>query len=423
MDRRSNKMVETAEELYKKKEKRVSDAVQLEVPDRVPFVSMFHFFPAKYAGINFEQIMYDYDKLADVSKRVIMDFELDMYFSPFNLVAYGPLMETLDFKQVKWPGHGVSPDRAFQFVEGEYMTADEYDAFLSDPTDYMLRTYFPRVSGALEPLKALPYVPELYYFRVLTGTAALAVPEVVGALETLLKAGAEAVKMTTKMRAFIKEMADLGYPSQFGSVAYAPFDYIGDFFRGTRGIMLDMYRNPGKLIAAMEKILPVMINSATSSAKRTGIPGVFIPLHKGHHGLMSLEQFNTFYWPTLRKLMLALIDEDLIPCPLFEGDYTSRLEIIKDIPRAKAIYWFEQTDIFRAKEVLGDRVCIRGNVPAPLLCTGTPQEVRDYCKKLIDIVGEGGGFIMDGGTGIPDEARIENVKAMADFTREYGVYK
>ncbi|MFC1920820.1 uroporphyrinogen decarboxylase family protein [Chloroflexota bacterium] len=416
-------MAKTAEELYREREKRVSDAVQLKEPDRVPFMSMFHFFPAKYAGISFEQVMYDYDKLAEASKRVITDFEFDTYFNPFSLVAYGPLMEALDFKQVKWPGHGVSPDRAFQFVEDEYMTADEYDDFLSDPTDYMLRTYFPRVSGAMEPLKALPSMLELYYFRVLTGTSTLSDPDVAGALETLVKAGAESVKMTTAMRAFIKEMTDLGFPSQVGGVAYAPFDYIGDFFRGTRGMMLDMYRNPEKLIAAMEKILPVMVRSAITSAKRTGIPGVFIPLHKGHHGLMSLEQFSTFFWPTLQRLMLALIDEDLIPYPLFEGDYTSRLDIIKDIPAGKTVYWFEQTDVFKAKEVLGDRVCIRGNVPAPLLCTGTPQEVRDYCKKLIDIVGKGGGFIMDGGTGIPDEARIENVKAMADFTREYGVYK
>jgi uroporphyrinogen-III decarboxylase len=120
--------------------------------------------------------------------------------------------------------------------------------------------------------------------------------------------------------------------------------------------------------------------------------------------------------------MLALIDEGITPCPLFEGDYTSRLEVIGDIPKGKAMYLFEQTDMFKAKEVLGDRVCLRGNVPAALLCTGTPQEVRDYCQKLIDGVGRGGGFIMDGAIGVPDEAKPENVKAMADFTREYGVY-
>ena len=54
--------------------------------------------------------------------------------------------------------------------------------------------------------------------------------------------------------------------------------------------------------------------------------------------------------------------------------------------------------------------------------TGTPAQVSDYCKKLIDIVGKGGGFIMDGATGIPDEAKLENVKAMKETTKEYGIY-
>ncbi|GAI27983.1 unnamed protein product, partial [marine sediment metagenome] len=98
-----------------------------------------------------------------------------------------------------------------------------------------------------------------------------------------------------------------------------------------------------------------------------------------------------------------------------------RLEIISDIPKGKAVYHFECTDIFKAKEILGDRVCIRGNVPLSLLCTGTPEEVKDYCKKLIDVVGKDGGFIMDAGATL-DDAKPENVKAMCDFTKEYGVY-
>ena len=92
-------------------------------------------------------------------------------------------------------------------------------------------------------------------------------------------------------------------------------------------------------------------------------------------------------------------------------------------PKGKAIYCFERTDIFTAKEILGDVTCIRGNVPASLLCTGSPEEVKAYCKRLIDVVGKGGGFIMDGAIGIPDEAKAENVKAMADNTRECGEYE
>jgi uroporphyrinogen-III decarboxylase len=136
---------------------------------------------------------------------------------------------------------------------------------------------------------------------------------------------------------------------------------------------------------------------------------------------MSMAQFKKFYWPTLRELMVALINEGLNPCPLWEGDCTSRLEVIKDIPPGKACYAFEATDMVKAKGILGDTICIRGNVPLSILATGKPEDVKAYCKKLIDIVGKGGGYIMDSSTGL-DDAKPENVKAMFEFTREYGVY-
>lgn len=392
------------------------------MPDRVPFMPFFSFFPAKYTGISFEEAMYDYDKLGMAVRKTVLDFEPDMYLNPYGTIALGPVFEALDYRQIIWPGHGVSPNLTYQFVENEYMKADEYDAFLFDPTGFMIRTFFPRICGVLEPLKMLSPLPWAYYIRIVPNIAVFGIPEVAKAVESLLRAGAEAQKMVSKANAFVKEMAALGFPCQFGAGAYAPFDYIGDFFRGTRGIMLDMYRNPDKLLEAIDKVLPIMMESGTATAKRAGIPRVFMPLHKGSHSFMSLEQFKTFYWPALRKLILGLIDNGLTPCVFFEGDYNSRLEIIGDIPRGKAIYWFERSDIFKAKEILGNTVCIKGNVPSSLLCTGTPQDVKDYCKKLIDVVGRGGGFIMDGDIGIADEAKVENLRAMVDFTREYGVY-
>jgi uroporphyrinogen-III decarboxylase len=134
---------------------------------------------------------------------------------------------------------------------------------------------------------------------------------------------------------------------------------------------------------------------------------------------MSSSQFKTFYWPTLRKLMMALIDAGLIPVPLWEADCTSRLETIADIPRGKAVYWFERTDLVRAKEVLGDVVCLRGNVPTSLMVTGRPDEVDTYCRRLIEKVGRGGGLILDAACGIPDEAKPENVRAMFEAARKY----
>ncbi len=416
-------MDKSAEQLYKERVRRIEDAIHLKVPDRVPILTTATFFPTNCAGISPEEAMYDYDKLGMAWEKYLLEYQPDMYNNPFGTIALGPLMESLNFKLVKWPGHGVSSDHTFQFVEGEYMKANEYDAFLFDPSDYILRTYIPRVCGEMEPLRMLPCFGELNYFRVLTATSAFGRPEVANALRRLIKTGTETRKMNFIELSFTKKMEGLGFPVAFGTTINTPFDHIGNSFRGTRGIMLDMYRNPDKLLEAIEKILIMTTRFAVSAAKKVGNPRIFIPLHKGADGFMSLQQFKTFYWPSLKKLMLSLIDDGLTPCPFFEGQYASRLEIIGDIPRGKALYKFEQTDMFLAKKVLGDQVCIRGNVPASMLCTGSPQEVKDYCKKLIDEAGKGGGFILDGATGIPDEARPENVRAMMEFTREYGRYK
>jgi uroporphyrinogen-III decarboxylase len=137
---------------------------------------------------------------------------------------------------------------------------------------------------------------------------------------------------------------------------------------------------------------------------------------------MSPAQFGKFYWPTLRELIIALIKEGLTPHVFWEGDCTSRLEVIKDIPPGKAIYRFEATDVFKAKDVLAERVCIRGSVPISLVSTGTPEDVKAYCRRLIDYVGRDGGLIVDASASV-DDAKPENLRAMFDFTREYGVYR
>lgn len=415
-------MTETAERRYEERKKRVDDAVALRIPDRIPIVPTFGFFPAKYAGMTCEEVMYDLDKMWDAEWKVIKEFEPDMIRSPYGTRSIGPLLDALDFRQLQWPGRGVDPNVSYQFVEAEYMKAEEYDAFLSDPSDFIIRTYWPRIFGALEGLEKLPPLHGIISYAMgLGGLGAFALPEVVEALDALKKAANEIVRISPYRRRFAERVREEGFPMLFGASTQAPFDTLGDFLRGTKGLMLDMYRRPELVIKACEKLLPFMLEMAVSTARTSGNPRVFIPLHKGSDGFMSPEQFKRFYWPTLRELMLALIDEDLMPFPFFEGDCTSRLDIIADVPEAKACYKFESTDMKKAKEALGARVCLRGNVPLSLLTTGTPDDVRKYCKQLIDTVAKDGGFIMDA-SGALDDARPENVAAMFEFTREYGVY-
>jgi uroporphyrinogen-III decarboxylase len=364
--------------------------------------------------------MHDYGKLAAAIKKFMADFQPDVFPDTFRILAWAPTLEILDYRQLVWPGHRGKPDVTYQFVEGEYMKAEEYDAFLDDPSDFLLRRFLPRAWGSLEPLAGLRPLSWGWYTRMASYVSFFGKPEVSEALESLIKAGREASKMIAAALDLTREMESMGFPRQFAASTYAPFDYLGDLFRGTRGIMLDMYRNPDKLLAAIDKVLPSIIEQGTSAARTGGVNRVFIPLHKGLDGFMSPDQFKTFYWPSLKKLMMACIDAGFTPNPLFEGDCTSRLEVIKDIPRGKAVYWFERTDLIKAKEVLGDTVCIEGGVPSSLLIHGTPAQVKSHCKHLIEVVGKGGGFILNGDVGIPDEADPRNVRAIAEAVLEYG---
>jgi len=410
-----------AEANYKASITRIKDAIQLKEPDRVPVTILPSMFPYFNAGMTVEEAMYDYDKCTAAFKKFILEFEPDMHI---GATAPGPgkFYEILDYKLYSWPGHGVAPEHSYQCNEGEYMKAEEYDLLMMDPSFYFRNFYLPRAFAALEGFKMLaPYTSILEMYGVAFNFIPFALPPVQSTFQALFEAGAEALKWAGATGNTDGELTTLGYPTILGGFTKAPFDVIGDTLRGTKGIMLDIYRQPDKLLAAMEALTPIMIGMGVGSAQQTGNPLIFIPLHKGADGFLSDEQFKKFYWPTLKQVMMGLIKNDCIPFPALEGYWDSRLEVIQDIPRGKTAWMVDQSNIQKAKATLGQNACLIGNVSSSMLNLGTPQDVRDYVKKLIDTVGQGGGFIVSNGAFF-DEAKAENVKAMVDTAKEYGAY-
>lgn len=412
-------MDKTPEQLYNERENRFMDAIALKKTDRVPIMGHSGRYAAERCNISLEEQMMDPDKALEADFLTTQYFDADVSGLAMPI---GPTLAPLDYKQLKWAGHGLPANAPYQFVEMEIMKPEEYDEFIYDPSDYIVRKYWPRTFGKLEPLAMMPPLRETQgYFTPSFTFMALGTPDGQAMLDALKEAGRAALEMVMKLGGHTQRMKAAGYPAMFASTTLAPFDYFGDFLRGRRGVMLDMFRQPDKLMQAVEKMLPMAVEQGVRGAKMSGNPRVFIPLHGGVEGFMSPEHYRKFYWPGLRELMVQLIEQDCCPFVLVEGLYDSRLELLADIPPGKVCYWFERVDMVKAKETLGGKACIAGNMPASLLATGTPDEVKDLCKKLIDTLGKDGGYIMGPG-GSPDDAKIENVKAMVDFTKEYGVY-
>jgi uroporphyrinogen-III decarboxylase len=104
-----------------------------------------------------------------------------------------------------------------------------------------------------------------------------------------------------------------------------------------------------------------------------------------------------------------------------EGQRDRQIEYFTEFPKGSLVMLIEKTDIIRAKEILGNRACLIGNVPLTLLQVGSPQDVEDYCKKIIKACGKDGGFILGNGGGIYN-AKPENMRAMVQAAEKYGRY-
>jgi uroporphyrinogen-III decarboxylase len=412
-----------AEAAYKASITRIKDAIQLKkTPDRIPVTILPSMFPYIDAGMTVEEAMYDYDKCAAAFKKFMLEFKPDMNIGA-SAPGPGKFYEILDYKLYKWPGHGVPPEHSYQCVEGEYMKPEEYDLLLMDPSFYFRNFYLPRVCGALEGFTMLPPLTGiLEMYGLAFNFIPYALPPVQGTFKALFDAGAEALKWAMVMGGSDLELKSLGFPNILGGFTKAPFDVIGDTLRGTRGIMMDMYRQPDKLLKAVEALVPIMIGMGIGSMQQTGNPLIFMPLHKGADGFLSDEQFEKFYWPTFKAVMMGLIEGGCIPFPALEGHWDTRLKVIQDVPKGKTAWMVDQSDMAEAKKTLGKNDCLIGNVPSSMLGLATPDEVKAYCKKLIDTAGKDGGYIMSNGAFF-DEGKAENVKAMVDTAKEYGVYK
>ncbi len=413
---------QTAEQEIAAKEKRIMDAIQMRIPDRVPVVCSLGYFVSRYTGTPTSAAYYDFPAWLAAYKKTIPDFPADLVF--VQGFSPGTALEILKPHQLRWPGCGVDPNHGHQSIEVENMKADEYGAFLADPSDYKLRTNLSRAADDLAGLDELPKLSELGWGSGGAQQLAMALtsPKVAKAVSTLQKTGRELRRYQKRQQRFAQMLLDMGVPQYTHYSAMPPYDLFSFGIRGMSGLMTDMFRQPENVVRACDKILEMTIARPVPKPNKYGHIRVFMTMTRGSDDFLSRKQFDRFYWPTFSKLVHFLVDNGMTPCIFFEGNCDSRMEYLLDFPKGSILVHVDRTDIFRAKDILCGHLCIQGNVPSTLLQTGSVQDVKDYCRKLIDYVGKDGGYILSPRSST-DEVKPENLKAMIEFTKEYGVYR
>jgi methoxylated aromatic compound---corrinoid protein Co-methyltransferase len=387
-------MSEDLKQLFEERLGRYHAAIALEPHDRIPIATGSNYFAEVYSGNTKQQTIDDPEKWLQAEIKFCKDFpEVDVLRD--NRI-YGPLFDALDVKTYKLPGRELDPHTQFQFVEQEYMKDDEYDDLINDPTGFLIDIWLPRILGELANRG--------------TGRSYIA----------MLKAGFAQMMMGAVMRnrGMVLEQ-QCGMPQPMAGFFLAPFDALADAMRGMTGAFVDMFRQPDKVLAACDVLVQEMAHMALSLADPLKRYPIFVPTHKAI--FMSPEQFDTFYWPSFRKVMEILIDSGHNIRAYLEGDWSKHWRHLREMPKGRVLCDIDtQGDIFKAKKDLEGFQCVAGGVQDSMLILGTPDQVREHVKELCERAGKGWGFIISAGCNFPYDTKPENFRAMIDAVMEYG---
>ncbi|MBA3974240.1 MAG: hypothetical protein C0504_08505 [Candidatus Solibacter sp.] len=392
-------------ELYAQRLNRYVTANRNLKPDRVPLRPFAAEFTATHCGMTCQEVSHDYNKAFEAVIRCCHDYDWDAVV-PNMVYVWTGLAQTAGLRYYAIPGIDIPADVAFQYKEppndSAWMKREDYDRLIEDPVRFLYEVWYPRVAAELAPEGA----PHTFRHNL-----------------ALVKS---TWSMASYFNAFgpqIGRMKDeCGTPSSICGMLKAPLDVLADKFRGYVGLAFDLMEIPEKVEAACHALMPHLQWIAHSGLDPTHNIPIPIWMHRGCVPFISHDHFNRIYWPTLKPIVESIWERGNQVLFYAEGKWDAHLDTFAELPEGSIIYHIDRGDPVLTQQKLGGKFCTTGGVTNALLFLGTPDQVRDRCKFLIDTLGQDGGYIMDASAIMQNDATVANVRAMTEFTRDYGVY-
>jgi hypothetical protein len=368
---------------------RIEAAVALRIPDRVPVVPNFDLYIARHAGITMRELLFDFGKAEAAFERAFNDFHWDG--NHLFIGGSGPYMQLFFWQDFKMPGvDGVGEDEIPQMLETEGAGPEIYEEICRRGFLHifkrMVREHNPQLQTWKEGL------------RFMLGT----------------------LPFFARSKLFVRKWEKRGIPCLTGGVlSFVAFDVLS-MLRSMADFCLDLHRHPDQVLRALAVTNRFQIEMMLMQTKPRWVRYCHIGSARPSGSFISPSMFERFALPLFVEATERLVAEGITPFLHFDSDWTPMLPYLKELPKRKCVLYLDgSTDIFKAKEVLGDHMCLCGDVPASLLSLGLPEEVEAYCERLIKEVGAEGGFILSSGCSTPPNAKPENVKAMVGSVRRH----
>ena len=394
-----------AEQLYQERLKRYITAMRNEKPDRVPIRPFVAEFTAKYAGYTCQDVAHDYTKAFAAALKTAKDFDWDAVV-PNMVYVWTGLAQAIGLRYYGIPGLGIPHDSGFNYIEPPenqaFMREDEYDALIDDPTAFLYNTWLPRVSTEVSKMgESSTYRNNLSFVK--------------GAMAMLSYFYAFGPQIT-RLR------AECGTVSAIAGIFKAPFDILADKLRGYVGLTLDMHTQPQKVLKACEALMPHLCHVGLTTADPARLVPIGFWMHRGCVPFINPKQFRSHNWPTLKPIIEEFWKQGHQTLFYAEGKWKHHFDAFRELPDRSIVFHCDQDDIFEVHRKLHDKFAISGGIPNVLLSFGKPDEVRSFCRRVLQDVAGGGGYIMDAGAIMQDDTSVENLRALTETTREYGSY-
>ncbi len=363
-------------------EERLRKTIRFEKTDKILSGPSIMQFAATYAGITQQEFIDSPEKADAAYEKTFLelggwDIGRPM-MPPRGSNPIGFAMSTAR------PGRELGTNSVVQFVEHEIMLPEDYDYLIDNGFNALQKRLNERLNP--HPTESKLSAEELKEFEE----------------RQAKRQKAETEKWDA--RGVVRLMTGMG--------SIPPFDFFY-IHRSISKFPLDVRRMPDKIKAATKACMPDIIANAKKSLEGAKILRIGTASSRSSNTFISAKQFEEFVLPTWLEFVWAMADEGADIIFHCDCDWTRFLPYFKEFPAKRCILQLDGvTDIFKAREVLKDHMALHGDVPAPLLTIGTPDQVYEYCKKLIQEIGSDGGFILSSGCSTPDNSKIENVRAM-----------
>ena len=398
-------MPQDMEALYQERLNRYVTAMRNEKPDMVPIRPFVAEFVAKYAGMTGQDVAHDYNRAFEAAIKTARDFQWDAVV-PNMVYVWTGIAQAAGLRYYGIPGIGIPHTTGFNYIEPPeeqaFMRADEYDALIDDPTAFLYETWLPRVSTEVAAIGEAA----TYRSHIALTKSAMAV------LQYFMAFGPQIGRLRS----------ECGTVSAIAGIFKAPFEIIADKMRGYIGLTMDMHTQPKKVLKAAEALMPHLVNVGLTTADPNKQVPIGFWMHRGGVPFVTPKQFESHHWATLKPCIEEFWKNGHQTLFYGEGRWAPHFDAFRELPDRSIVFHCDQDDIFEVHRRLHDKFAISGGIPNVMLSWSEPEEVREFCIKVLDQVAKDGGYIMDAGAIMQDDTSIENMKVMTQVCREYGVY-